>query len=93
MVEQGFHKAKVAGSIPAIGTLMKIFVKVKPSSKKEFVDVVDESHFIIAIKEPPREGKANVAIAEALAAHFHIPFSHIRLVSGFSSREKIFEIV
>jgi len=71
---------------------MKIFVKAKPSSKKESVDAVDESHFIIAVKEPPREGKANIAIAEALGAHFHIPFSRIRLISGFSSREKVFEL-
>jgi hypothetical protein len=72
---------------------MKIFVKAKPSSKKEFVEVIDESHFVIAVKAPPREGKANVAIAEALAAHFNVPFSRIRLLSGFSGREKIFEIV
>jgi len=72
---------------------MKIFVKAKPSSKKEIVEKIDESHFVIAVKAPPREGKATIAIAEALAAHFNIPFSRIRLISGFSNRQKVFEIV
>jgi uncharacterized protein (TIGR00251 family) len=71
---------------------MKIFVKAKPSARKEFIEMIDESHFVIAVKAPPREGKANVAVAEALAAHFNVPFSRIRLLSGASSREKVFEI-
>jgi uncharacterized protein (TIGR00251 family) len=72
---------------------MKIFVKAKPSSKKETVEAIDESHFVVAVKAPPREGRANIAIAEALAAHFNVTFSRLRLVSGSSSKEKIFEIV
>lgn len=71
---------------------MKIFVKTKPSSKKETVKAIDESHFVIAVKAPPHDGKANIAIAETLAQHFNVPFSRIRLVSGFSSKEKIFEL-
>ena len=71
---------------------MKIFVKAKPSSKKEEIIQSDENHFTIAIKEPPRDGKATIAIMEALAKHFNVPFTRVRLVSGFSSKEKVFEI-
>ncbi len=48
--------------------------------------------FVIAVKEPPKNGKANEAIAKALARHFGVARSRIRLASGFSSREKVFEI-
>ena len=72
---------------------MRIFVKAKPSSRKETMTIMDESHFVIAIKSPPRDGKANIAIADVLATHFNVPFSRIRLISGFSSRDKVFEIL
>lgn len=71
---------------------MKIFVKAKPSSKKEGITAIDECHFMVAVKAPPREGKATIAVMEALGSYLKIPFSRIRLVSGFSSREKVFEI-
>jgi len=72
---------------------MKIFIKAKPSSKKESITETEENHFTVAVKAPPRDGKANHAIVEALAEHFHISLSHVRLISGFSSREKVFEIL
>ena len=71
---------------------MKIFVKTKPSSKKEDITQIDDTHFAIAVKEPPRDGKATIAVMEALSKYFKIPFTRIRLVSGFSNREKVFEI-
>jgi len=71
---------------------MKIFVRAQPNSKNEKIEKADEAHFTVAVKEPPREGRANAAIAKTLAEHFKVPTSKIRLVSGFSSRNKIFEI-
>lgn len=72
---------------------MKIFVKAKPLSKKENVEKVDELNFIVAVKEPPKNGKANRAIIKALAAYFNVAASRIRLISGFSAKQKIFEIL
>lgn len=71
---------------------MRIFVKAKPSAKKENVEKIDESHFVISVKEPPKDGQANKAIIKALAEHLDISSSAIRLVAGFSSKQKIFEI-
>lgn len=71
---------------------MKIFVKAKPNAKEERVERIDASHFIVAVKEPPRDGKANTAIAKALAEYFDISFSRVELISGFSAKQKIFEI-
>ena len=69
---------------------MKIFVKAKPRSKEERVEKIDGTHFIVSVKEPPVRGKANVAIAKALAERFGVSISSVKLVSGFSSREKVF---
>lgn len=72
---------------------MKIFVKAKPSAKEEKIEKIDEVNFIVAVKEPPKDGRANRAIVKAIAAHFNIASSCVNLVSGFSSRQKVFEIL
>jgi len=71
---------------------MKIFVKAKVRAKKEIVEEIDETHFIIAVKEPPVKGKANRAILKVLANYFHLSQSQVQIVSGFTSREKIVRI-
>ncbi|MBI3335969.1 DUF167 domain-containing protein [Candidatus Peregrinibacteria bacterium] len=71
---------------------MKIFITAHPHAKKSSLEQLDKTHFIIAVKEPPSDNKANIAIAKALAMHFHIPLSGIRLLSGQTSRKKIFTI-
>ena len=72
---------------------MRIFVKAKPRSREERVARVDDTHFIVAVKERPIEGKANEAITEALADYFNVAKSKVTLVSGHASREKLFEIL
>ena len=71
---------------------MKIFVKAKPNAKEEKIEKISETNFIVAIKEPPIQGKANAAIVKTLATHFNIPHSAVQLISGFSSKQKIFDI-
>lgn len=71
---------------------MKIQVKVKPSSRTEEVSQEGES-FIVKVKEPPREGKANQAVIKLLAEHFGVPQSQVRILSGFRSKNKVIEIV
>ena len=71
---------------------MKIFVKAKSRSKEERVEKIDDTHFIVFVKEPPMQGKANAAIAKALAEHFGVPAHSVKLTSGFSSKDKTFEL-
>ena len=72
---------------------MKIFVKAKPSAKEEKIEKVDEINFIVSVKEPPKQGKANKAIIKALAVYFNISPSGVNLISGFSSKQKVFEVI
>jgi hypothetical protein len=72
---------------------MKIFVKAKPNSREEKVEKVDDSNYIVSVKELPVKGKANEAIRNALALYFKTSSSRIKIISGFSSRNKIIEII
>lgn len=71
---------------------MRIFVKAKPKSKSEYVKRTGDLSFVVVVKEVPEKGKANKAIIKALAEFFSIPASLIILISGQTSRQKIFEI-
>ena len=70
---------------------MKIHVRVKPSSRTEEVSRENDS-FIVKVKEPPKEGKANQAVIRLLAERFRVPQSHVKILSGFRSRNKVVEI-
>lgn len=71
---------------------MKILVKAKPNSRKEFVEKVDEKNFVVAVKEPAKEGRANWAVERTLAEYFKVAPSQVRIISGQRSRQKVVEI-
>jgi len=70
---------------------MKIQVKVKPSSKTEELSQ-EANSFIVKVKEPPREGKANQAVIKLLARHFGVPQSQVRILSGSRSKDKVVDV-
>jgi uncharacterized protein (TIGR00251 family) len=72
---------------------MKIFVKAKPNSREEKVEKIDEANYKVSVKEPPEKGKANDAIRNALAVYFKTGTVNVKIVSGYSSRNKIIEIL
>ncbi|PIQ77489.1 hypothetical protein COV82_04190 [Candidatus Peregrinibacteria bacterium CG11_big_fil_rev_8_21_14_0_20_46_8] len=72
---------------------MKIYVTAKPGAKENKVEpLLDPHHVKVWVKEPPTEGKANLAIMRELAAHFHVKKSAIEQTHGFKSKQKIFTI-
>jgi len=71
---------------------MKIRVKVKPSSRTEEVSHEGNS-FVVKVKEPPKEGRANRAVIELLAKHFGVPRSRVRILNGLTSKNKVIEVV
>lgn len=44
------------------------------------------------VKEPAVEGKANARAIELLAKHFGVPKTRVKLVSGVTSKHKVFEV-
>jgi len=71
---------------------MKIFIKVKTKAKKEFVKKIGVNSYAVSVKERPIQGKANQAVIEALAEHFGVKKSNIKIISGLASKQKIIEI-
>lgn len=69
---------------------MRINVKAKPDSNENKVEKIDDLSFVVSVKDPPVEGRANRAIIKLLSEYFHTP--NVRIVSGRISRNKIIEI-
>jgi len=72
--------------------MAKINVKAKPNSREEKVEETEEDFFIVSVREPPVKGLANKAILSALAKYFQKPVSSFKIISGYTSRNKIIEI-
>lgn len=71
---------------------MKLFITVKPKSKEELVEKIDDTHFFVRVKTPAREDKANEAAIKALARYFDLAPSQVEIVSGHRSRRKVVAI-
>jgi hypothetical protein len=71
---------------------MRLFITAKPGSKEAKIEQIDDTHFVVAVRERPVAGKANVAIVKALAEYFGQAPSLVRIVAGHTSRQKIVEV-
>jgi len=71
---------------------VKIRIKVTPNAKNE--EVVREGDiFLVRVKEPPKEGKANRAVVKLLANYFKVSQSQVTIIAGSSNRNKTVEIL
>ncbi|HRY62369.1 MAG TPA: DUF167 domain-containing protein [Candidatus Paceibacterota bacterium] len=71
---------------------MKIFIKTKPQSKNVGVEKIDDTHFVVCVKEPPEKGKANEGVRKALAEYFGVTRSSVVILAGHTAKNKIVEI-
>lgn len=69
---------------------MRLFVTVKAGARREQLEQKDGAHFVLSVKEPPMDGKANAAVARILARHVGVPVSQLKLVSGTTGKNKVF---
>ncbi len=71
---------------------MKLKVIVHPNSKHPRIvaDLFGTLH--IYVHEPPLDNRANEAVIKALAKHFKVAKSSIKLVRGATSKIKYFEL-
>ena len=72
---------------------MIISVRVKPNSKR--IEVIHEADgsYLIFVKAPPLEGKANEELIQVLAKYFGRPKRNITVLRGARGRSKIIEIL
>jgi uncharacterized protein (TIGR00251 family) len=71
---------------------MKVTVLVKPNSKKESVEVLEDGTYTVRANASPVEGAANERVIELLAEYFRRPKRAVALLRGHHSKKKIFEI-
>lgn len=69
---------------------MRYEVEVK--FHEDFVKV-EGTRILIGIKSRPEKGKANLELIRKLAKHFNVHTSQIKIISGYTSRRKIVEVL
>ncbi|MDZ4847186.1 MAG: DUF167 domain-containing protein [Chitinophagales bacterium] len=71
---------------------MFLHIKAKPGSKMNQISIAADGSFIIKIKAPAHDGKANDELLKFLSTKLGLPKSKIQLVSGFTSPFKKLQI-
>jgi uncharacterized protein len=71
---------------------MKISVKVKLNSREGQVEEVGPHQLLVKVKAPAQENRANQELRERLAEYYRIPKSHISIIAGWKSKQKIVKI-
>lgn len=70
---------------------MQVKVRVIPRAKLNKVEPQPDGSIRVHTTTAPTDGKANEAVIKALARHFDVPKSGIRVVRGATSRDKVVE--
>jgi len=73
---------------------MQVTVHVKPGSRKgpSVETAPDDDALVVFVRERAAEGAANAGVEKALAAHFGVAPSRVRIVRGHTSRTKRVEV-
>lgn len=71
---------------------MRVHVRVTPRSSAEAVRLESDGSLAVRVTAPPADGAANAAVTKLLAKALNLPQRDIVLVSGASSRNKVFEL-
>ena len=71
---------------------MFIAVNVKPNSKRPGIKKNKET-YVVSVKSPAKEGKANKELIKLLAEHLNIPKSRLSIQKGLKGKNKIIEIL
>jgi hypothetical protein len=70
----------------------KINLRVIPRARQNKITTDADGALRVHITAAPVDGAANDAVIRALAEHFHVPKSQIKIVRGEMSRNKIVEL-
>jgi uncharacterized protein (TIGR00251 family) len=68
---------------------MIIEVKAKPGSKKEELEKVSDSRYIVGLKENAEDNKANLELLKLLKKHFG---KEVKIIKGLKSKNKIVRV-
>jgi len=86
------HKGAEYLSLNSSDPNMEIKVTATPNAKFPAVVKINESNYKVKVNARAAEGKANARLVEILAEYFNVSKSHIRILKGANSRNKVVEI-
>jgi uncharacterized protein (TIGR00251 family) len=69
-----------------------MWIIVKPQARKAEVKQNADGECVVSVRAPAREGKANQALVELLASHFHVPKSYVKIIRGETGKRKLVQI-
>ncbi|MGH2609823.1 MAG: DUF167 family protein [Tepidiformaceae bacterium] len=73
--------------------MARITVRVTPRASADRIDGFDaQGRLRVRVTAPPADGAANAAVAKLLAKALNLPGRDVALVSGATSREKLFDL-
>jgi len=67
-------------------------VLVRPRSSRPGVGGAHDGVLVVAVREPATDGRANRAVADALAAALGVARADVHIASGAASRRKVVEV-
>jgi hypothetical protein len=73
-------------------SMMLLHIKVKPNSSKQKIEKLDEENYLVHLKSPPQNNKANIELINFLSREFKTPHKNINIKVGKISDKKIVEI-
>jgi uncharacterized protein YggU (UPF0235/DUF167 family) len=71
---------------------MIIYVKAKPNSSHQKIENFGNGRYLIYLKSPAENNKANMELINLLSKEFGVPPASIKIKSGRSFGEKLIEI-
>ncbi len=72
--------------------LAKIWVRVKPNSRCESIELMSDGTFKLSVTAEATDGKANEAVCKLLAEKLYLRKSDVRIVSGKTAKIKQIEV-
>lgn len=71
---------------------MKYQVRVKPGSSQEKI-ILSDTEITVFLRAKAHDGEANDALIKLLAKHFHVGKTHVKILRGQKSKQKLIEIL
>lgn len=71
---------------------MKFVIRVKPNARQAKVEKLNDNEFLVRVRSPAKEGKANEETIELLSEYFDIPKTRIEIFKGHKSKIKLINI-
>lgn len=70
---------------------MRLTILVKLHSKFEDVQLLSDQTYVVRVKAKPIDGAANSRVIELLAQYLKCPKSHLQIIKGLTSRQKVIQ--